>query len=26
MLVEIHNEGPVTIFLDSEELERPRRG
>jgi hypothetical protein len=24
--VEIHNEGPVTIFLDSEELERPRRG
>jgi len=26
MLAEIHNEGPVTIFLDSEELERPRRG
>ena len=26
MLVDIHNEGPVTIFLDSEELERPRRG
>ena len=26
MLVEIHNEGPVTIFLDSDELERPRRG
>jgi D-tyrosyl-tRNA(Tyr) deacylase len=26
MLVEIHNQGPVTIFLDSEELERPRRG
>jgi D-tyrosyl-tRNA(Tyr) deacylase len=26
MLVEIHNEGPVTIFLDSEESERPRRG
>ena len=25
MLVEIHNEGPVTIVLDSEELERPRR-
>ncbi len=26
MLVEIHNQGPVTIVLDSEELERPRRG
>jgi D-tyrosyl-tRNA(Tyr) deacylase len=26
MLVEIHNQGPVTIILDSEELERPRRG
>ena len=26
MLVEIHNQGPVTIFLDSEELERPRKG
>jgi D-tyrosyl-tRNA(Tyr) deacylase len=26
MLVEIHNQGPVTILLDSEELERPRRG
>jgi D-tyrosyl-tRNA(Tyr) deacylase len=25
MQVEIHNEGPVTIILDSEELERPRR-
>ena len=25
MHVEIHNEGPVTIILDSEELERPRR-
>ncbi|MGQ9572356.1 MAG: D-aminoacyl-tRNA deacylase [Dehalococcoidia bacterium] len=25
MLVEIHNQGPVTILLDSEELERPRR-
>ena len=26
MLVEIHNDGPVTILLDSSELERPRRG
>jgi D-tyrosyl-tRNA(Tyr) deacylase len=26
MLVEIHNDGPVTIVLDSGELERPRRG
>jgi D-aminoacyl-tRNA deacylase len=26
MLVEIHNDGPVTIILDSGELERPRRG
>jgi len=26
MLVEIHNDGPVTILLDSQELERPRRG
>ena len=26
MLVEIHNDGPVTILLDSHELERPRRG
>jgi D-tyrosyl-tRNA(Tyr) deacylase len=26
MLVEIQNEGPVTIVLDSAELERPRRG
>jgi D-tyrosyl-tRNA(Tyr) deacylase len=25
MLVEIHNDGPVTIVLDSHELERPRR-
>ena len=24
MLVEIHNDGPVTIILDSHELERPR--
>ena len=24
MLVEIHNDGPVTIVLDSHELERPR--
>jgi len=24
MLVEIHNDGPVTIILDSRELERPR--
>ncbi len=24
--VELVNEGPVTITLDSEELERPRRG
>ena len=26
MLVEIHNDGPVTIILDSDELERPRHG
>jgi len=26
MLVEIQNDGPVTIVLDSGELERPRRG
>jgi D-tyrosyl-tRNA(Tyr) deacylase len=26
MLVEIHNDGPVTIVLDSSEMERPRRG
>jgi D-tyrosyl-tRNA(Tyr) deacylase len=26
MLVEIQNDGPVTIVLDSDELERPRRG
>jgi D-tyrosyl-tRNA(Tyr) deacylase len=26
MAVELVNEGPVTIVLDSEELERPRRG
>ena len=26
MLVEVHNDGPVTIVLDSGELERPRRG
>ena len=26
MLVEIHNDGPVTIVLDSGELERPRHG
>jgi D-tyrosyl-tRNA(Tyr) deacylase len=26
MLVEIQNDGPVTILLDSHELERPRRG
>ncbi len=26
MLVEIQNDGPVTIVLDSAELERPRRG
>jgi len=25
MLVEIHNDGPVTIWLDTEELARPRR-
>ena len=25
MLVEIHNDGPVTIMLDSDDLERPRR-
>ena len=25
MLVEIHNSGPVTIFMDSEECLRPRR-
>jgi len=26
MLVEIHNSGPVTIFIDSEERLKPRRG
>ncbi len=26
MLVEIHNDGPVTIILDSADVERPRRG
>ncbi len=26
MLVSIHNDGPVTISLDSADLERPRRG
>ncbi|MDO8473331.1 MAG: D-aminoacyl-tRNA deacylase [Dehalococcoidia bacterium] len=26
MLVEIHNDGPVTIMLDSEERKMPRRG
>ena len=26
MLVEISNDGPVTIMLDSSDLERPRRG
>lgn len=26
MLLELENDGPVTIVLDSEELERPRRG
>jgi D-tyrosyl-tRNA(Tyr) deacylase len=26
MQVEIHNDGPVTILLDTEELRRPRRG
>ncbi len=26
MRVEIHNDGPVTIVLDTEELRRPRRG
>ena len=26
MLVEIHNSGPVTIFIDSEERHKPRRG
>jgi D-tyrosyl-tRNA(Tyr) deacylase len=25
MLVEIHNEGPVTLILDTEDLARPRR-
>jgi D-tyrosyl-tRNA(Tyr) deacylase len=25
MLVEIHNDGPVTILLDTVELDRPRR-
>jgi D-tyrosyl-tRNA(Tyr) deacylase len=25
MLVEIHNDGPVTIVLDTEDLSRPRR-
>jgi D-tyrosyl-tRNA(Tyr) deacylase len=26
MQVELVNDGPVTVILDSEELERPRRG
>ncbi len=26
MLVEIHNDGPVTIMLDSEDRRRPRGG
>ena len=26
MMVEIHNDGPVTIMLDSDDLDRPRRG
>ena len=26
MLVQIHNDGPVTLMLDSEEHHRPRRG
>lgn len=26
MLVEIHNDGPVTIMIDSADRERPRRG
>ena len=26
MNVEIHNDGPVTIMLDSDDLDRPRRG
>ncbi len=26
MMVSIQNDGPVTIMLDSEDLERPRRG
>ncbi len=26
MMVEIHNDGPVTIMLDSADRERPRRG
>ena len=26
MLVEIHNDGPVTIMLDSDDIDRPRRG
>ena len=26
MLVEIHNDGPVTVMLDSDDLARPRRG
>ena len=26
MLVQIHNDGPVTLMLDSEERHRPRRG
>ena len=26
MLVEIHNDGPVTLMLDSEDRHRPRRG
>jgi len=25
MLVEIHNDGPVTILLDTADLDRPRR-
>lgn len=26
MLVQVHNDGPVTLMLDSEERHRPRRG
>jgi D-tyrosyl-tRNA(Tyr) deacylase len=26
MVVNLENDGPVTIILDSDELERPRRG